>query len=121
VALLLLFALFVVLPLAESVLGAITDLLALGVLACLFLVSLAVLPWYVALAGWGVLIWLVVHAARRNVHRKTGYQPGMRARIRDLERQAEDFSLPFETRAASARQVFRLRCELGDWEGFPGG
>lgn len=117
--LLLLVALAVALVLARAVLGVMAVLLALGVLAIVFVVSLTILPWPVALAGWLVLGALIVFAGRKDAERALAHHADTRRRIRDFESHADNPSLPFESRVAFRRAAFDLRCELDDWEGFP--
>lgn len=118
-ALLALLALAVALVLAKALLGVLAVLSALGVLAVAFLASLAVLPWQVAVTGWLVSGGLVVLAWHRDLRRGIRQRADVRMRIRDLEKQADDSSLPFEVRVVLRRQAFDLRCVLEDWEGFP--
>jgi len=118
-ALLFLLLLVLALAVARAVLGMIAVLSALGILAIAFAVSLAFLPWPVALAGWLVLGGTAVRASRREMERAIRDRMDARRRIREFEGRADDSSLPFETRARLRRQAFDLRCELDDWEGFP--
>ncbi len=117
--LLALLALAVALVLAKALLGVVAVLSALGVLAVAFLVSLAMLPWQVAVTGWLVSGGIAVLAWHRDLRREVRQRADARVRIRDLETQADDSSLPFEVRVVLRRQAFDLRCALEDWEGFP--
>jgi len=118
-ALLLLLAIIVLPALLEAFMGAVACVFAAITLLIAVLASFALLPWYLALAAWGLLGGLVVFESRRNARLLAQSAATDRARIRELERLADNLRLPFDTRAELRRQAFDLRCRLQDWDGFP--